>query len=226
MPPRRSSRVASASLETAPIEPSQSKRKRGQTIEPDNEEKENVAKPPSRARRSVSARPSVPPPSKKRKTRSPTRKTQVATVIEDSDEDIEAPPSAQPPNGFIDEVHSVAPTTPPVVEEEEEEEEKSLFDPPPMPGPSSLPQAVPEEPTGPRSRLVIHKMALINFKSYAGRQEIGPFHKVTNIRQALVTLTDLFNARSHFPLSLVPMGLENLILSMLSYSYSDTVLPR
>ncbi|KAJ7680246.1 RecF/RecN/SMC [Mycena polygramma] len=34
-----------------------------------------------------------------------------------------------------------------------------------------------EEPAGPKSRLVIHKMALVNFKSYAGRQEIGPFHK-------------------------------------------------
>ncbi|KZT62670.1 hypothetical protein CALCODRAFT_140377 [Calocera cornea HHB12733] len=33
------------------------------------------------------------------------------------------------------------------------------------------------EPSGPKSRLVIHKMVLINFKSYAGRQEIGPFHK-------------------------------------------------
>lgn len=31
---------------------------------------------------------------------------------------------------------------------------------------------------GPKSRLVIHKMALVNFKSYKGRQEIGPFHKV------------------------------------------------
>lgn len=35
-----------------------------------------------------------------------------------------------------------------------------------------------EEPQGPQKRLVIHKMALVNFKSYAGRQEIGPFHKV------------------------------------------------
>ncbi|KAH7339002.1 RecF/RecN/SMC N terminal domain-containing protein [Rhizoctonia solani] len=35
----------------------------------------------------------------------------------------------------------------------------------------------PEVPTGPKKRLVIHKMALVNFKSYAGRQEIGPFHK-------------------------------------------------
>ncbi|KAI0652571.1 RecF/RecN/SMC protein [Trametes meyenii] len=58
------------------------------------------------------------------------------------------------------------------------EEEHSLLDPPP----SSIPRqpsqsAIPEEPQGPKPRLVIHKMALVNFKSYAGRQEIGPFHK-------------------------------------------------
>ncbi|KAF8586245.1 RecF/RecN/SMC protein [Ramaria rubella] len=28
-----------------------------------------------------------------------------------------------------------------------------------------------------KARLVIHKLMLVNFKSYAGRQEIGPFHK-------------------------------------------------
>ncbi|KAF8684667.1 SMC proteins Flexible Hinge Domain [Rhizoctonia solani] len=36
---------------------------------------------------------------------------------------------------------------------------------------------LPEVPAGPKKRLVIHKIALVNFKSYAGRQEIGPFHK-------------------------------------------------
>ncbi|KAF8336456.1 uncharacterized protein EI90DRAFT_3119718 [Cantharellus anzutake] len=44
----------------------------------------------------------------------------------------------------------------------------------------STPLPIPEETeveTGPKSRLVIHKMALVNFKSYKGRQEIGPFHK-------------------------------------------------
>ncbi|KAJ7132829.1 RecF/RecN/SMC [Mycena crocata] len=46
-----------------------------------------------------------------------------------------------------------------------------------MPTPQTLAQATVEEPAGPKSRLVIHKMALVNFKSYAGRQEIGPFHK-------------------------------------------------
>ncbi|KAE8234564.1 hypothetical protein CF326_g388 [Tilletia indica] len=32
-------------------------------------------------------------------------------------------------------------------------------------------------PAPPKTRLVIHKMVLRNFKSYAGAQEIGPFHK-------------------------------------------------
>lgn len=33
-----------------------------------------------------------------------------------------------------------------------------------------------EEPTGPTARLVITYLILHNFKSYAGRQEVGPFH--------------------------------------------------
>lgn len=42
----------------------------------------------------------------------------------------------------------------------------------------------PEQPEQPeekpkRSRLVIHQLALINFKSFAGTQVIGPFHKVS-----------------------------------------------
>lgn len=43
----------------------------------------------------------------------------------------------------------------------------------------SLPSSsrIPPPPAAPKSRLVIHKMVLVNFKSYAGRQEIGPFHK-------------------------------------------------
>jgi structural maintenance of chromosome 4 len=65
---------------------------------------------------------------------------------------------------------------------QDEEIEESLLDPapPPLSQIQSLSQSLPrpEEPTGPKSRLTIHKMALVNFKSYAGRQEIGPFHKV------------------------------------------------
>ena len=35
---------------------------------------------------------------------------------------------------------------------------------------------VPEEPSGPKARMVIQYLYLINFKSYAGRQQVGPFH--------------------------------------------------
>ncbi|KAK7695127.1 hypothetical protein QCA50_002317 [Cerrena zonata] len=66
----------------------------------------------------------------------------------------------------------------PTPEEEPYEEEHSLLDDIRPPPPKATQQPViPEEPQGPKPRLVIHKMALINFKSYAGRQEIGPFHK-------------------------------------------------
>ncbi|PIL31300.1 hypothetical protein GSI_05998 [Ganoderma sinense ZZ0214-1] len=60
-----------------------------------------------------------------------------------------------------------------------DEEEHSLLDPPISTIPREVPQPLPPppEPEGPKARLVIHKMALINFKSYAGRQDIGPFHK-------------------------------------------------
>ncbi|KAI4119888.1 MAG: hypothetical protein LQ345_000146 [Seirophora villosa] len=40
----------------------------------------------------------------------------------------------------------------------------------------ALAAAPKEEITGPRSRTVIQYLVLTNFKSYAGRQEVGPFH--------------------------------------------------
>lgn len=40
----------------------------------------------------------------------------------------------------------------------------------------SMPQTIPEEPSGPKSRMVITHLVLVNFKSYAGRQVVGPFH--------------------------------------------------
>lgn len=75
--------------------------------------------------------------------------------------------------------------TPPTAQIEEIEE--SLLDPIPPPISQHLPQAPPsvEESKGPKSRLTIHKMALVNFKSYANRQEIGPFHKVCKLPLAL-----------------------------------------
>ena len=38
-------------------------------------------------------------------------------------------------------------------------------------------QPAPPPRSVPKPRLTIHKLVLVNFKSYAGRQEIGPFHK-------------------------------------------------
>ncbi|KAK4685041.1 structural maintenance of chromosome 4, partial [Tremellales sp. Uapishka_1] len=46
---------------------------------------------------------------------------------------------------------------------------------PPTPSQAKSQPAPPPAP--PKPRLTIHKIVLINFKSYAGRQEIGPFHK-------------------------------------------------
>ncbi|KAF8079236.1 RecF/RecN/SMC N terminal domain-containing protein [Lyophyllum atratum] len=112
--------------------------------------------------------------SKASKARKPAR----AAAIPDSDEGSEG--EQKPAAGAQEESKdgpSASTTSNAQEDVPEEEEEQSLFDPIPMPTPSSLPQAVPEEPAGPKSRLVIHKMALVNFKSYAGRQEIGPFHK-------------------------------------------------
>ncbi|KAF9264610.1 RecF/RecN/SMC protein [Marasmius fiardii PR-910] len=76
-----------------------------------------------------------------------------------------------------DEDEDLPPKQPEAVEEEEEE--KSLFDPPPpIPVPVAQSETtVAPESEGPKARLVIHKLALVNFKSYGGRQEIGPFHK-------------------------------------------------
>lgn len=46
--------------------------------------------------------------------------------------------------------------------------------------PTVNPQQSPvvEEETAPVRRLVIREMILENFKSYAGAQRVGPFHKV------------------------------------------------
>lgn len=48
---------------------------------------------------------------------------------------------------------------------------------PSTPLPQSQTQTAPPPPAKPKARLTIHKLVLVNFKSYAGRQEIGPFHK-------------------------------------------------
>ena len=113
-------------------------------------------------------------------------------------------------------------TREPVVEEEEE---KSLFEPPPMPPPPSIAPPPPEEPSGPKSRLMIHMMALVNFKSYAGRQVIGPFHKV-RLSQVPLNLSQVRFICSRSRLLWGPMVPANLIPSMPFFSFSATARPR
>jgi structural maintenance of chromosome 4 len=60
---------------------------------------------------------------------------------------------------------------------EPREQERSLLDTISSPSKVVSPTS-PKKSDGPEKRLIIHKMALVNFKSYAGRQDIGPFHKV------------------------------------------------
>jgi structural maintenance of chromosome 4 len=40
----------------------------------------------------------------------------------------------------------------------------------------TIPATVVEEPSGPKPRMVIKQLVMTNFKSYAGRQVVGPFH--------------------------------------------------
>ena len=290
MPPRRSTRVASVSLETPVVESLPTKRKRGQTLEPHNielqEDDDIVETKPKRGKRGTSvvnlsrlprqssraatasletAHVESLPPSKAslqnsddeidamplvsekeedednlkpirkgrkvltaRKTKATAnKKLTKTTVIEDPDDDpdTQPPPIGQPPlqhNEAADAAYVASNDMRPMPAVEEEEQ--SLFDPPPMPEPPNFPREI-QEPAGPKSRLVIHKMVLVNFKSYAGRQEIGPFHKVINIRQPPAIKVDLFDAHSRSLPLWVPMDRGNPIPSMLSYLYSDTA-PR
>lgn len=59
--------------------------------------------------------------------------------------------------------------------EQAHDDMRDVQPPPPSPAP---PQESPHAPARPAARLMISKMVLKNFKSYAGIREIGPFHKV------------------------------------------------
>ncbi|KAF8971821.1 RecF/RecN/SMC N terminal domain-containing protein [Flammula alnicola] len=162
--PIKGRRAAAKSTRRAPRKAIQSDDEEDAMSVPSEEDDDEDSKPARKGRKNK-----VPAP---RNGKAPQKKSTKVHIVEESDDDLKAPPPAQPRP-----TPSRAVNKEPTPEAEEEEEERSLFDPPPMPAPSSLPQTMPEEPTGPKSRLVIHKMALVNFKSYAGRQEIGPFHK-------------------------------------------------
>ena len=134
----------------------------------------------------------VPATSQRRVTKRSSRKVKSLSPLQSigkedsgSDTNIGETTTAIVPNGEVADVlaekSTPAPspkklpsTTPPV------HEEKSLLDDlPTSPLKTRRPPLPLEELQGPGSRLVIHKLVLVNFKSYAGCQEIGPFHKVS-----------------------------------------------
>lgn len=57
------------------------------------------------------------------------------------------------------------------------------------PAAETVPKVEEKDETPPAPRLVIDKMVLKNFKSYAGRVEIGPFHKVGIVLRAFTAST-------------------------------------
>ncbi|KAI9444561.1 RecF/RecN/SMC [Lactarius indigo] len=175
MPPRRSTRSSSRlSVEPENQPPPQrsappSKRKRSSGDNADSEEPEKEVKPSSRTtRRSSSSKPPPPVTTSRTSSRSKSvlRKVQ-GSDDEDDDGEPSHPTKKSRPSHELEDVH-----------EEDEEDEKSLLDDLPI-SPVKARHAPPpvEDPKGPYPRLVIHKLVLVNFKSYAGRQEIGPFHK-------------------------------------------------
>ncbi|PFH48128.1 hypothetical protein AMATHDRAFT_150602 [Amanita thiersii Skay4041] len=187
MPPRRSTRSARASVEPTQADLLPVKRKRGKTVEQQPaEEKEKDVKPPSKARRPSSRSAPTSAPRSRTSTRGKTSppeesdeeeilaKSAKPKVEDDSRDDSAMEEEPPKPTSSANARRPQAPVEEP---EEEEEEERSLFEPAPAPTPANVTQPPPEEPVGPKSRLMIYKMALVNFKSYAGRQEIGPFHK-------------------------------------------------
>ncbi|KAF9515941.1 hypothetical protein BS47DRAFT_1391255 [Hydnum rufescens UP504] len=134
------------------------------------------------------------------------RAPRVIVGFDEEENESDAPPHVIPETvAQVDEPEPSAPERAPVPEEERpssEEEDliprssiRASIAPPSRIGRGSVPpisrvghtsisgprpSVVPKEPEidpGPKARLVIHKMALVNFKSYKGRQEIGPFHK-------------------------------------------------
>ena len=59
---------------------------------------------------------------------------------------------------------------------------------------------------GPKKRLVIKKMVLENFKSYAGAQHVGPFHKVGSASSFVRVTRSVRRAACHLLQWLRPMS--------------------
>ncbi len=69
----------------------------------------------------------------------------------------------------------------------------------------------------PNQRLMIREMVLENFKSYAGEQRVGPFHKVRGVSRrahpAMVLILRPCLPRLLFPPRVTPLPLPTVLLS-------------
>ncbi|KAI8874522.1 hypothetical protein K501DRAFT_4695 [Backusella circina FSU 941] len=102
-------------------------------------------------------------------------------VPEEDPEFTDAPTELNDVNGTEDISTSQPQTTTNAQPEEEESSQpkaKSLNQDAQKSTQTNRAQTTPQEEEKQQSRLVMKKMVLNNFKSYAGRQVIGPFHKV------------------------------------------------
>ncbi|KAJ3895317.1 RecF/RecN/SMC [Lentinula edodes] len=178
MPPRRPSRSRTSSgpalVESTPV-----KRKRSQQPVNNFEEKENLRKPPSSSRRDSSSRASRAPALVQPRS---ARLQKPVAISSDEEEYAGKVPNPEEEDSEFEEQNQKQkpkPKSRQTAKRGRPSQKSLLIDYPPSLPPASQSQAkvVLEEPKGPQSRLVIHKLALVNFKSYAGRQEIGPFHK-------------------------------------------------
>ena len=197
--------VKSESEDEAPPRRARGKAKKVADSDDDDFQDDDVKKPVRKARGSSVARATAPKATRGRRASTAPRSsgkrgTRASVAPEDEQREASQAPAEPIPtddgndSDALSYVSRDAPSKAPAssskktripspVAEEPEEEERSLLDPnvplTPIRSPRKSQVApVIEEPQGPKSRLVIHKMALVNFKSYAGRQEIGPFHKV------------------------------------------------
>ena len=194
-PPSRTSRRSSTKATASVPAPRASSRLKGTPRDPDGEDEDG--EPLRRTKRSRPALDSIDdvdegeievPTTSQRKTTNRSRRvnslTSPQTVVKEDDTAIGENATVIVSNGDVANVLAEESTpvpspkklpsnTPPVYEE------KSLLDNlPTSPSKAIRPPLPLEDPQGPKPRLVIHKLVLVNFKSYAGCQEIGPFHRV------------------------------------------------
>ena len=155
-------------------------------------EEEDV-KPVIKSRKSKSAL-----PQSKARARAPPSNKQVEETVEmvgDSDaSSVEGKPAKAKANAetqYSDEENEIVAEAIIADNVDVSNDEKSLFDAPPIPVPAPQPQAVPEKPKGPKSFLVIHKMALVNLRVTQGGRRLDRFTRCVCVHTSIANGSSL-----------------------------------